>query len=213
MRVATMSNRWDHDFSTSMVHNPALKTNGLIVWQMIGPSMSKCSWVIPFIQEQNGLSLQKWSSMNVKYLFVMVTAQVLHERPDLVRITRVIDNVFNDGEHSGRMHFEGIRDPYVIDFYGTELVKVRQDFWMPIEKLLESLTSNQDQMPVKGLVFVRGTVGVGAFADIVTALLEYQLLRAGFRQGSCSIQQISNQRCPRILNLKANERFFKSCFT
>ena len=47
IRVATMSNKWVHDFSTSIVQRPALKTSGRIVWQMMGPSISRCSCVIP----------------------------------------------------------------------------------------------------------------------------------------------------------------------
>ena len=48
IRVATMSNKWVHDFSTSIVQSPALKTSGRIVWQMMGPSISRCSCVIPY---------------------------------------------------------------------------------------------------------------------------------------------------------------------
>ena len=47
IRVATMSNKWVHDFSTSMVQSPALNTSGRIVWQIMGPSISRCSCVIP----------------------------------------------------------------------------------------------------------------------------------------------------------------------
>ena len=47
IRVATTSNKWFQDFSSSIVHRPARKTTGRIVWHIRGPNISKCSNVIP----------------------------------------------------------------------------------------------------------------------------------------------------------------------
>ncbi len=72
------------------------------------------------------------------YPFKMMSTQVLHERPDFVRISGVLDDVFHDGQNPGRVHPERVRDPNPVDLDRLELLEVQQHFGVPIEKFLKN---------------------------------------------------------------------------
>ena len=73
---------------------------------------------------------------------VVVTAEILHQRPDLVRISGVLDDVFDDGQNPGRVHPQRLRHPHAVDLDRLELVEVEQHFRMTVEKFLPKNVEN-----------------------------------------------------------------------
>ena len=66
-----------------------------------------------------------------------MSTQVLHERPDFVRISGILDDVFHDGQDPGRVHPERVRHPNPVDLDRLELLEVQQHLGVPIEKFLK----------------------------------------------------------------------------
>ena len=77
-------------------------------------------------------------------------AEVLEERPDLVRVARVVDDVLAEGEDAGSVHLErvGARDP-LVDLDELVLVKVLEHLRVQVEEVLEGLAADEDQVAVK----------------------------------------------------------------
>ena len=84
-------------------------------------------------------------------MLAMMLAKVLEERPDLVRIARVVDDVLTEGEDARGVHLErvGARDP-LVDLDELVLVKVLEDLRVQVEEVLEGLAADEDQVAVKG---------------------------------------------------------------
>ena len=80
----------------------------------------------------------------------MMLAEVLEERPDLVRVARVVDDVLAEGEDAGCVHLErvGARDP-LVDLDELVLVKVLEHLRVQVEEVLEGLAADEDQVAVK----------------------------------------------------------------
>ena len=71
------------------------------------------------------------------YLFVMMSSKILQNIPDFFRISRIINHVFDNCQHSWCMHSQCRRDKNSIDFYCIEFVKIWQYLWISVKKSLK----------------------------------------------------------------------------
>ena len=67
----------------------------------------------------------------------MMSSQILHKGSNLVRVSRILDNIFNNCQNPRRVHSKRVRDTYPVDLYCSKFVEMDQDFGMAIEKFLK----------------------------------------------------------------------------
>ena len=66
-----------------------------------------------------------------------MSSEILHQRPDLVRVSGVLHDVLHNGQDPGRVHPQRVGHADAVDLNRLELVEVEKDLRVPVKKFLK----------------------------------------------------------------------------